>query len=362
MSPRTGRSPALSPRLSGVPTPASVRTLAPNSECEIRTAVQPSNGYLGYTSYSSVYEETESALGVAASSSTPDVEYRSGVSKARKPSPRILSACLKILGHLPDPENGVQQFRQFPTTFDGFPHAVARRILHSLYATFGRYLEKNRSPQDLDFVTRKLCANTALPFTQEEKDPERWMEQFLGENLRWESLGILFTFWDLYAPEDGSQRFAYHHKAKFSGRVLAVRESLKLCVEVCSEFSSGNTLLLYISQKYAVAESTYSGDASELFSFQVVPPVTNAQQVSQHGEPTPTPSLSLLSSGFMQSPTLRLTDRHSHPRFAAICSPGYITWTLSRPPSRGARPFLAAPMPLLPCHWTSVTMSLWTRS
>lgn len=225
--------------------------------------MQPSNGYLGYTSYCSVYEETESVLGVTASSSTPDMDSTSGVGKSRRPPLRILNACLRILSHVPDPENGVEQFREFPTTFDGFPHAIAQRILRSLYATFGRYLGKNRSPQDLDFVTRRLCANTALPFTQEEKDPDRWIDQFIGENLRWESLGILFTFWDLYSTEHGSPRYAYHHKAKFTGRVFAIRESLKLCLEVCTEFSSGNALLLYISQKFSVAESTFSGDASK---------------------------------------------------------------------------------------------------
>ena len=262
--PRNSPSPVLSPRLAGTNSSPSVSRRAPNPDCEITTTVQPLNGYLGYTSYSSVYEETESVLGVTTSSTTPDVECISGRSKARKPSSRILNACLKILSYVPDPENGVEQFRQFPTTFDGFPHVIAQRILRSLYATFGRYLGKNRTPQDLEFVTRRLCANTARPFTEQEPDADRWMEQFLGENLRWESLGILFTFWDLYQPENGMPRYTYHHKTKFTGRVLATRDSLKLCIEVCTEFSSGNTLLLYISQKFAVAESTFSGDASKL--------------------------------------------------------------------------------------------------
>lgn len=266
-TPRVSSTPTLSPRPPTDHTaPPTVYSRLPNTDSVIEAPAKPSNGYLGYTSYCSVYEETETALGVTTNTTTtPDADYSSGRAKAREPSPRILDACLRILNFVPDPESSMANFREFPTTFDGFPHRIARRILTSLYATFGHYLGRDRNPQDLEVVARKLCANTARPFNESEQDIERWIAQFVGENLRWESIGILFTFWDMYRNADGQPRIAYHHKYKFTGRIDATRESLKLCLEVCTEFSSGNTLILYVCQKVSVAESTYSGDASKLF-------------------------------------------------------------------------------------------------
>lgn len=263
-APRGSPAPALSPRPTAEQTPPPEYTLAPDShQGEILTPVPPSNGYngyLGFTSYSSVFEETESALGITAGTTTTSLEG-DGMSTARTLSPQVFSACLKILSFVPDPKKGIENFRQIPTTFDGFPHAIAQRIVRSLYETFGRYLGRNRNPRDLESLARRLCANSSRPFSEQEPDADRWIDQFIGENLRWESLGVLFTFWDRF-EDDGNPRYALPHKLKFTGRAFATRESLKLCLDVGTEFSSGNTLLLYISQRCTVAESMFSGDAS----------------------------------------------------------------------------------------------------
>ena len=262
-SSRRSASPAVLPQTATHRSPAPAHEHHPNLDCEISNSVQPSNGYLGYTSHSSVFEETENALGVSmTTTATPDAESISGRSKVSKPTPRTLNACLRILNFIPDPETGVGLFKQAPTMFDIIPHAIGRRILCSLYETFGRYLGKSRNPRDLEFLARKLCANTARPFAELESDPDRWTAQFVGENLRWESIGILFTFWDLYPAENAIPPFQEHRKANYADRVLATRESLRLCLEVCLEFSSGNALTLHVSQKFAVVESMFSGDAS----------------------------------------------------------------------------------------------------
>lgn len=223
-------------------------------------------GYLGFTSYSAVFEETENALGVTAATTTTPNSGSNAVATSDAPrrlSPGVLEACLKILGNVPETPKGISLFREFPTPCNGFPHAVAKRMARSLYETFGRYLGAQRDPQHLELVARKLCANSSRPFSETEPDAEKWLAQFMGVNMRWESLGILFTFWDLYETEEGVPRYMYHHKSEFKGRVPATRESLKLCTEVCNELGAANSLLLHVSQKNCVAESTWSGDASK---------------------------------------------------------------------------------------------------
>src|SRR3546814_14405078 len=39
-----------------------------------------------------------------------------------------------------------------------------------------------------------LTANTARPFREDLADPDEWLRQFTGFNLRWESIGLLFSF------------------------------------------------------------------------------------------------------------------------------------------------------------------------
>lgn len=261
---RASSTPLASPRAPDPASPADY-TRSPEPSHEIAVAAQPSVGYLGFTSYSSVFEETEHALGVTAATTTSSSGSNLGGASdaSRRPSPSILEACLKILCNVPETSNGIALFREFPTPFDGFPHVVAKRVVRSLYETFGRYLGAQRNPRHLELVARKICANSSRPFSETEPDAEKWIAQFVGENIRWESLGILFTFWDLYQTEEGVPRYVYHHKSKFTGRVVAIRQSLKLCAEVCNDLGAANSLLLHVSQKLCVAESTYSGDASE---------------------------------------------------------------------------------------------------
>ena len=261
---RASSTPLRSPRRIPEHSPPPQLSRSPEPNVGITGAVQPSVGYLGFTSYSSVFEETENALGVTAATTTPNSGSNVATSDAsRRLSPAVLEACLRILRHVPETSRGIALFREFPTPFDGFPHVVAKRVVRSLYETFGRYLGAQRNSRHLELVARKLCANSSRPFSETEPDAEKWIAQFVGENTRWESLGILFTFWDLYQTEDGVPRYMYHHKSKFTGRVLAIRESLKLCAEVCNELGAANSLLLHVSQKHCVAESTYSGDASK---------------------------------------------------------------------------------------------------
>lgn len=262
---RASPTPLLSPRRVPDHTPPPQYGRSPEPNHDISAAAQSSVGYLGFTSYCSVFEETENVLGVTAATTTPNSGSNVGETSdsSRRLSPRVLEACFKILRNVPETSKGIALFREFPTPFDGFPHVVAKRMVRSLYDTFGRYLGGQRNPRHLELVARKLCANSSRPFSETEPDAEKWIAQFVGENLRWESLGILFTFWDLYHTEEGVPRYAYHHKTKFTGRVLETRESLKLCVDVCKELSVSNSLLLHVSQKYCVAESTVSGDASK---------------------------------------------------------------------------------------------------
>ncbi|MBE3049344.1 fungal specific transcription factor domain-containing protein, partial [Candidatus Bathyarchaeota archaeon] len=219
----------------------------PTSNNGTPTPATAPTGYLGYTSYCSVFEEAESALAgstlVPTDTTTPDQDgARAGTSSFPELTPKTLDACLTVLNNVPEVSAGIESFRH-PSPFDSFPHAVAKRIFDSCCETLGQYLGRDRSDQlQLELVARKLCANTARPFSETEPDADKWIAQLLGDNLRWESVGILFTYWGKKKTE--------------------TREAVGLCADLCAKLSHGNSLQVYLTHRNTNAESCFSGDAS----------------------------------------------------------------------------------------------------
>ena len=221
---------------------------SPKPNDEAPTQAQVSIGYLGYTAYCSVYEEAEtmlmgSTLGSAIPGS-PGLESAAAVARSISPklSPTTLDTCLKILSSVPDPATGIKCFWPSERLMDSFPYSVAKRILYSFYDTFGRYLGRNRNALQLEFVAQRLHRNTARRFSDAEQDPELWVAQLLGQNLRWESVGILLTY---------------------LGPKTDACEPLRCVLDICSELSCASSPLVYLYHKYTNAESVCSGDASE---------------------------------------------------------------------------------------------------
>jgi hypothetical protein len=109
------------------------------------------------------------------------------------------------------------------------------------------------------------------PFKEDEPDPDLWLKSFSGPNLRWEALGILFTYWAL------GEASLTTHRAEVDGHLPgdnpakpnlhSLRDCTRLCIEICnnSRNCKGNTLLLYLTYKFTILESVTAGDASMFF-------------------------------------------------------------------------------------------------
>lgn len=108
-------------------------------------------------------------------------------------SPRMLETCLAVLQRLPDEEGALDLFLRHTNPNDGWIRGAARRVVESLTQTFKRELRARRAA-DLERMALLISANTARPWVDNELDSEKWLASFSGPNLRWESLGILFTY------------------------------------------------------------------------------------------------------------------------------------------------------------------------
>jgi hypothetical protein len=141
---------------------------------------------------------------------------------------------------------------------------AAQRILKSLYSQFGNYLGSNRIDSQLEEIATTLSNNTSQPFLDDMRDPNEWIAQLSGPNLRWESLGLIFSFKEL-GKHSGllSQQEASGEGLRKHWPEVA-RVCLGLTIDLARRFSDGNSILLQLCIRRTVAESVITGDASKL--------------------------------------------------------------------------------------------------
>ncbi|KXH59473.1 fungal specific transcription factor domain-containing protein [Colletotrichum nymphaeae SA-01] len=260
--------------------PASLPTSPDSAGTAATPAVTPAVlgiGYLGFTSFCGIYEETRSSLKqLQPSSAAPIGEIGTTAYCGLECSPPLtaqaLETCLIILRHVPDRETGLKLFDSHLNPSDGWIRLAAKHMMISLYDTFPQYFptsEQGQRPDDaqLTALARTICGNTAKCVSDEESDPAKWMAQFTGTNLRWESLGVMFAYWELaarylgpYRPDVGSRFQCVDEGTKV---VMQYRYCLGACIELTKAAGSGgNTLLLFMCSKRTIIESLFSGDAS----------------------------------------------------------------------------------------------------
>ncbi|KAH8897588.1 hypothetical protein GQ53DRAFT_617320, partial [Thozetella sp. PMI_491] len=174
---------------------------------------------------------------------------------------QVLQLGVAVLSHIPTPEDGFALFRK-PQHLDSWMHIIATRILRSLYRDYGAFLGRHRNPSEMERITHKICLNTARPISDSITDPEEWLAQFEGPNLLWESLGILFNFWDLPADPANPESSTPQVRALAGLYSPLAHECLIRCLNLSEEFSQGTVLLLYLHYRRTNLEYLVSGEAS----------------------------------------------------------------------------------------------------
>lgn len=247
---------------------------------EVRDRSRPDDaaalsGHLGFTSFSDIYKEVGNGL-----SDRDAREDRPSATSGERdendlhvpdlaPSTTTMETCLAVLRSIPEEDKGRALFASHFDPHDGFVRPVGQRILDSLYETYGDCFGPDADEARLAALVRLLCANTTRPFDEHEPDAQAWMAQFTGANVRWETLGVLFIYWELSARNEHLVR-PDHRPPPAGGRVAAVRlrDVYRKCIEDCSALARratevGNTLLLFIYWKRTIVASIVSGDTSE---------------------------------------------------------------------------------------------------
>ena len=228
--------------------------------------------WIGPTSFSAVYQENRALLGqlpsppelaeVCNAKIWAELAQRRGLS-----SSKWVQLGVEVLRHVPETEQICDSlFSRHSGPNDGWVRLAGKMVSESLWKTFGSLL-LDRREGNLEELSGHLCRNHGVTVREDATDTNVWLQSFTGENLQWEAMGILFTFWafgvlaspvedPIFMRSDGTMR----------GRREVVTQ-LKNCASSCIELygndsaDSGNTLLVYLMYKRNLLDAVLETDA-----------------------------------------------------------------------------------------------------
>lgn len=232
-----------------------------------RTGSPPRPGYLGPTSYVGIYEEARDTVALPSPQLLSRTQRRTGFGPTTERQKTSLSDTLlrtrrNILQNLPSRHEAEVLFDTHFGPHDAWIRPLARRMLDSFFDSFEGFLSPNESnAQSLDLLGDLISNNTAKYFSEDEHDTEQWVDQFIGANFRWESLGVLFVYWELGSRKERPSCLKMDP-------VVQENAAYRRCVSDCLSLAraattTGNTLVVYLHYKHMIIDSVFSGDASK---------------------------------------------------------------------------------------------------
>ncbi|KAK3936095.1 zinc finger transcription factor YRR1 [Diplogelasinospora grovesii] len=287
-------------------TPVIVTPASERPPVAARTTSGRNTGYLGATSFSAVFQETQTSLasvqGQTLAVPTPSESSLSSVAIQRTPrniqtqvtsTPDLdISTAVQVLQQVPDQKAAKLLFRRHINPNDGWVRLAADRLIASLFDEFGPVLRRHRS-DGLEDMARLLTHNSNQPLDESITDSADWLASFSGRNLRWECLGILFTYWSFGSMNDSSHLETVDGNNPPPGDgSIAMRKYKELassCIALANPSRNANTLLVYAQYRHASLESNISGDASLALWWLHAQSVAMVTFLGMHAEHQPVP-------------------------------------------------------------------------
>lgn len=255
-----------------------------SGEGDISLPDTPATGptFFGFTGHTEIFQETKNYLSQLRIFDTDfdDASIPGSTSHCRVNfqdlSPTIRQTCLAILGCVFGPTYQqllLQNTMQKPTPFSHFAVPV---IVDSLHTAFGPH-SYNRE-QDLERIAERICNNTSRPLLDIHTSPKAWMDQFCGPNLRWESLGLLWSTLATLPDAFNTLEDAQLNTTGVKTPPASALSFLARCIELAQNFTEGNDLLINLYRLKETSQSGITGDASE---YTLCPQRTAAYHVHQ---------------------------------------------------------------------------------
>lgn len=228
--------------------------------------VKPS--FFGVTGHNEIFEETKNYLSkLEAFSINPEDTSISGTQassaiKFKDLPPNIQQTCLAVLGCIFGP--CYDRLVAHKTKYENrlWSNLTVPAIIRSLESTFGSHL--NLEKVDLEVIAERICNNTIRSFRDTENSQE-WAGQLCGQNLRWESITMLWSVLrripNSFEPIE-RQKFHILENGTLNKATLAF---LRHGISLARYFTIANVMILDLLQQKTIVESMIIGDASKSY-------------------------------------------------------------------------------------------------
>ncbi|OJJ78068.1 hypothetical protein ASPBRDRAFT_112726 [Aspergillus brasiliensis CBS 101740] len=223
------------------------------------------NEYLGPTSFTSVFVEHSDRFELEDAKRTPDVR-RDCVPDPLADTPFVQLGA-RLLHQIPEERDCSTLFSKHINPNDGWIRLAGHYSSDRMWETFRSALRR-RSEEDKLEIATILTQNSKIPL-RNEQDPQAWLASFTGTQMRWETLGILYTYWAFGAISSSSESQAVARYCQAHPSVTGVRQLMahfknyaSLCIDICKQLGSVNVLFVYLLYKHNILEGILSGDKS----------------------------------------------------------------------------------------------------
>lgn len=233
----------------------------------------PLTGFLGSTSYAAVFTEQQASLDVNLLA-----QYRSSTSqpqapqRAKQDEDRIRAgiSLLSLFRELDILERFVEHWYIYA---HGLPimAPVVRIALASLRTNYGEMLSRPDNDASLANLAEKIFENTSLTMKVSPYiSAQEYAALFVGENLRWEILGIIVTLVGASAttlvvenPLWAEVEARHQDLKQFIARVV---EASNTSLSLVSSDGEANDLLAWLIYDNFMLMTVYHGDSSKCYS------------------------------------------------------------------------------------------------
>ncbi|KAH7259558.1 uncharacterized protein BKA55DRAFT_506818 [Fusarium redolens] len=226
----------------------------------------PTPPFFGRAGHNEIFEEAKNCLSQLDTSDLDSQEASTPCSQSNKTisfqelPPSIRQSCLALLGCVfgPSYEHMIAQGTKNENRL--WSNLTVPAVITSLEATFGAKLDRRKI--NLELIAQQICNNTAQPFQDIDTSSQEWIGQLCGPNLRWESIGLL---WSVLRRIPGSlepieqNQFHILESGTANKPVLAF---LRHSINLARHFTLANVIILDLLFQKAIMESMIVGDAS----------------------------------------------------------------------------------------------------
>ncbi|KAF5721893.1 hypothetical protein FMUND_3377 [Fusarium mundagurra] len=226
----------------------------------------PTPPFFGRAGHNEIFEEAKNCLSQLDSSELDSQEACTPCSHSTKAirfqelPPSIRQSCLALLGCVfgPSYEHMIAQGTKNENRL--WSNLTVPAVINSLEATFGAKLDRRKL--NLEHIAQQICNNTAQPFQDIDTSSQEWINQLCGPNLRWESIGLL---WSVLRRIPGSFEPIEKNKVHILESGTAnkpVLAFLRHSINLARHFTLANVIILDLLFQKAIMESMIVGDAS----------------------------------------------------------------------------------------------------